>query len=112
MRIAYGFDDMRQNEALIDNVEALIFGFLEAAVPGRYLVNNFPVLKYIPSWFPGAGFQTTFKELSELSVKTLYPPFEEAKSDFVGRFHPLHPLESSHNNIGARKERTSAKHGC
>jgi hypothetical protein len=84
MRIAYGFDDMRQNEALIDNVEALIFGFLEAVVPGRYLVNHFPALKSVPSWFPGAGFQATFKRLSQLSIKTLYTPFEEAKSDFVG----------------------------
>ncbi|RXW14495.1 hypothetical protein EST38_g11359 [Candolleomyces aberdarensis] len=57
MRVAYGFDDIRRNEELIHNAEALIVGFADAVVPGRYLVNIFPSLKHVPSWFPGAGFK-------------------------------------------------------
>ena len=57
MRSAYGFDDVQQNEALIYNAEALTQGFSAAVVPGRFLVNIFPSLKYTPSWFPGAGFK-------------------------------------------------------
>lgn len=85
MRVAYGFDNIEQNEALIHNAEALVLGFLEAAVPGRFWVNVFPVLKHVPSWLPGAGFKRAFSELSRISFKTLYPPFEEAKQNFVSQ---------------------------
>ena len=83
MRVAYGFDDIRQNEALIHNAEALVLGFLEASVPGRFFVNVFPFLRHVPSWFPGAGFKRALSNLSRISFATLYPPFEEAKHDFV-----------------------------
>ncbi|RXW24976.1 hypothetical protein EST38_g887 [Candolleomyces aberdarensis] len=81
MRTAYGFDDIGQNQSLIHNVEKLILELTEALVPGRFLVNYFPILRYVPSWFPGAGFQKQFKEMAQLNVKTRYPPFEEAKRD-------------------------------
>ncbi|KAJ2918168.1 hypothetical protein MD484_g2258, partial [Candolleomyces efflorescens] len=83
MRAAYGFDDIRRNEALIHNAEALIQGFIEAAMPGRFLVNIFPSLRHIPSWFPGAGFQRFLADLARKSFETQYPPFEEAKKDFL-----------------------------
>ncbi|RXW13417.1 hypothetical protein EST38_g12437 [Candolleomyces aberdarensis] len=83
MRVAYGFDDIRRNGALIRNAEALVLGFLEAAVPGRLLVNMFPFLRHVPSWFPGAGFKRFLRKLSRISFRTLYQPFEEAKNDFA-----------------------------
>jgi hypothetical protein len=86
MRTAYGFDDIRQNQSLIHIAEKLILEFAEASVPGRYLVNYFPILKYVPSWFPGAGFKKRFKEVAQMSFKSLYPPFEEAKRDLVRAF--------------------------
>ncbi|KAJ2927004.1 hypothetical protein H1R20_g10104, partial [Candolleomyces eurysporus] len=83
MRVAYGFDDIRRNEGLIHNAEALITGFSDALVPGRYLVNIFPSLRHVPSWFPGTGFKRFFGSLARISFKTLYLPFEEAKHDFA-----------------------------
>jgi hypothetical protein len=83
MRVAYGFDDIRQNEALVGNAEALIQGFHKAAAPGRYLVNYFPSLRHIPSWFPGAGFKRHLEGLSQMSFNTIHQPFEEAKLDYV-----------------------------
>ncbi|KAJ2912893.1 hypothetical protein MD484_g7522, partial [Candolleomyces efflorescens] len=91
MRTAYGFDDIRQNHSLIHIAERLILEFSEASVPGRYLVNYFPILKYVPSWFPGAGFQTRFKEIAQMSFKSLYPPFEEAKRDVEEGRDGSHP---------------------
>lgn len=94
MRVAYGFDDVRRNEDLIDNAESLILGFAEAADPGRFLVNFVPFLKHVPSWFPGAGFQRFLGNLARISDKTLYPPFEEAKQDFVSSVSVLNPMKS------------------
>ncbi|RXW18856.1 hypothetical protein EST38_g6999 [Candolleomyces aberdarensis] len=86
MRVAYGFDDIQRNKELIQNAEALMSGFCEAAIPGRFLVNAFPSLKHVPSWCPGAGFQSFFGNLAQISFKTRYPPFEEANGRKGG--HP------------------------
>ncbi|KAJ2920647.1 hypothetical protein H1R20_g16448, partial [Candolleomyces eurysporus] len=81
MRTAYGFNDTSKNESLIHLAETLVLELSEAAVPGRFLVNYFPVLRYVPSWFPGAGFKKHFREVAQMNYDVLYPPFEEAKRD-------------------------------
>ncbi|RXW22172.1 hypothetical protein EST38_g3677 [Candolleomyces aberdarensis] len=91
MRVAYGFDDIRQNEALIHNAEALIQGFHKAAAPGRYLVNSFPSLRHVPAWFPGAGFKRHLEALSQMSFNTIHHPFEEAKLDYAHGKKGQHP---------------------
>ena len=30
----------------------------ELAIPGAFLVDVIPILKYVPEWFPGAKFQS------------------------------------------------------
>ena len=47
----------------------------EITVPGRFLVEAFPVLRYVPSWFPGASFKrfaATAKEDAANIVDALY----------------------------------------
>jgi hypothetical protein len=85
MRVAYGFDDYQRNRALADIGSTLVSRFSDAVIPGRFLVSSIPALKHIPSWFPGAGFKKLFRELAHISSTALYPPFEEAKSNFVRR---------------------------
>ncbi|KAJ2912894.1 hypothetical protein MD484_g7523, partial [Candolleomyces efflorescens] len=91
MRAAYGFDDIRQNESLIHIAEDLVFEMAESAVPGRFLVNYFTPLRYVPSWFPGAGFKKHFMKVAQMSFKALYPPFEEAKRDVEDGRKSRHP---------------------
>ncbi|KAJ2933684.1 hypothetical protein H1R20_g3447, partial [Candolleomyces eurysporus] len=91
IRVAYGFDDHQRNQSMIDNAKTLVLRLTDAMLPGRYLVNDLPALRHIPSWFPGAGFKKDFKELSRISFKTLYPPFEEAKSGFAQRGNGRYP---------------------
>ncbi len=38
-------------------------------IPGRFLVEAFPALRYLPSWFPGAGFK---KYASDAKVDIAY----------------------------------------
>ncbi|RXW19447.1 hypothetical protein EST38_g6400 [Candolleomyces aberdarensis] len=83
MRVAYGIDDNRKNKVLVDNGATLASRFSDAVIPGRFLVSSIPALRHVPSWFPGAGFKKTFEELAHISYKALYPPFEEAKSNFA-----------------------------
>ncbi|RXW19449.1 hypothetical protein EST38_g6401 [Candolleomyces aberdarensis] len=91
MRVAYGIDDDRKNKVLVDNGATLVSRFSDAVIPGRFLVSSIPALRHVPSWFPGAGFQKIFEELAHISFKALYPPFEEAKSNFAKGASGKHP---------------------
>ena len=59
-KISYGIDIQDVDHDIIRMIEAVLEGSAQALVPGKYLVDTFPLLQYVPSWFPGAGFQRTF----------------------------------------------------
>jgi len=48
-----------------------------AAQPGSYLVDVLPILKYVPSWMPGAQFKRWANELVELQQRVIQIPFNE-----------------------------------
>jgi hypothetical protein len=84
MRLSYGFDDVETNVSLIHDAEILMQAFSEAALPGRYLVNNLPFLKYVPAWFPGAGWKRKCQYIASVNKRTLYDSFESVKESLVG----------------------------
>lgn len=83
MRTAYGFEDAGHNTSLMHNAEKLIVAFGAARIPGRFLVNTFPILQHVPEWFPGAGFKRYFRELAEMSRRTVQIPFSDVQERLV-----------------------------
>ena len=57
MKIVYGIDVQESDDPYISMAEVALSGVAEAAIPGAFWVDMFPILRYVPSWFPGAGFQ-------------------------------------------------------
>ena len=57
----------------------------DALSPGKYLVEAFPCLKYIPSWFPGAGFKTTAAKCRVALDKARNVPFNITLDDMVSQ---------------------------
>ena len=57
MKIGYGISVQEYDDPYISNAEVVMNGITEAGIPGSFWVDLLPVLKYVPSWFPGAGFQ-------------------------------------------------------
>ncbi|KAJ2919371.1 hypothetical protein MD484_g982, partial [Candolleomyces efflorescens] len=114
MRMSYGFDDAQRNEELVNIGAILVSRFSDAVVPGRLLVGFIPALKYIPSWFPGAGFQKILKNLAHLSFKTVHTPFEEAKSNLVRPLVPFEPFQVAHDAsryyLGTGREWEASQH--
>ena len=45
------------NDPYIKIAEEAMEAIAELLVPGTFLVDIIPILKYIPEWFPGANFQ-------------------------------------------------------
>lgn len=83
MRVSYGVDDRDQIKSLIHDNERVLIGFTDAVVPGRYLVNSLPILRYLPSWFPGAGWKRELLEISALSQKIATVTYNQMKERIV-----------------------------
>lgn len=57
MRISYGIDVDKEKIPYLTIAEDAMQTFSEAFVPGKYLVETFPLMRFLPSWFPGAKFK-------------------------------------------------------
>ncbi|EIM91747.1 cytochrome P450 [Stereum hirsutum FP-91666 SS1] len=56
--------------------------FSIASTPGAFLVDVFPQLKYLPEWFPGAGFKCKAREWRKTMVQVRDEPYKYV-SDLV-----------------------------
>ncbi|KAI0705985.1 cytochrome P450 [Cerioporus squamosus] len=57
LMISYGYQPQEKNDPLIRMAEEATEQAAEVAQPGAFLVDVFPFLRYVPSWFPGAGWK-------------------------------------------------------
>ncbi|CAE6440701.1 unnamed protein product [Rhizoctonia solani] len=51
----YGYRATSVEDPLLELVQVGLNGFIQAVIPANFLVNCFPFLEMIPSWFPEAG---------------------------------------------------------
>jgi hypothetical protein len=59
---AYGIDVLPSNDPHVAIAEKGLEAFAVGGKPAGYLVDSMPILKHVPPWFPGAGFQRCAKE--------------------------------------------------
>ena len=83
MDIAYGIKVKESGDHYISLVEEVIKGGSEAAVPGAFWVDFLPILAYVPSWFPGAGFQKKAAHWRELNTNMIEKPFLHVQEKLV-----------------------------
>ncbi|THU80027.1 cytochrome P450 [Dendrothele bispora CBS 962.96] len=82
MDITYGINSKEAEPYITTAIEALD-SIAIAGTPGAFLVDMLPFLKYVPEWFPGAGFKKKAKKWSELRIKMTEKPFIAAKKQIV-----------------------------
>ncbi|KAG6874550.1 hypothetical protein C0992_007545 [Termitomyces sp. T32_za158] len=70
-------------ERLVEKSERAISTIAESLNPGAMLVNSLPILRYIPAWFPGAGFQTVIAETRVLTNQLMEVPFRYVKDQMA-----------------------------
>ena len=58
-----------QNDPLTLLAEETMEKFSQAAQPGRFLVDFFPWLRFVPEWFPGAAWKKTAREWRQLGER-------------------------------------------
>ncbi|KAH6908361.1 O-methylsterigmatocystin oxidoreductase [Coprinopsis sp. MPI-PUGE-AT-0042] len=78
MQISYGVSDPGYTSKLIDDAEAIVGGFAEVAIPGRFLVDTFHFLRFVPSWFPGAQWKRVLEGYGAKCKDVYHRTFEDA----------------------------------
>ncbi|TFK48004.1 cytochrome P450 [Heliocybe sulcata] len=77
----YGIDVVDRDDPYVTIAEKAMEVIVEAINPGAFLVDSFPALKYVPSWFPGAEFQRKALRWKAFMKDMLNKPFEAVKDD-------------------------------
>ena len=83
MKIGYGIVVQESDDPYISIAEEVLNGAAEAGIPGTFLVDMSPFLKYVPSWFPGAGFQKKASRWRELVTTMAEKPFRHVQEQLV-----------------------------
>ena len=83
MKIGYGIAIQESDDPYISIAEEVMNGITQAGIPGSFWVDLFPVLKYVPSWFPGAGFQKKAARWREAIHIAADKPFSHVQEQLV-----------------------------
>ncbi|KAJ2926963.1 hypothetical protein H1R20_g10156, partial [Candolleomyces eurysporus] len=78
MNITYGFDAKSKEDPYIAESLKVSYAFKVVGLPGAFLVDNIPLLKYVPAWFPGAGFKRFAEYYRNATYNSQYMPFNFA----------------------------------
>lgn len=79
----YGLEIQPKDDPYIRMAEHGVEGFAVAGIPGTFLVDSFPFLKWVPGWVPGAGFQKKAQNWKKSTVSMVEVPFAAAKECIV-----------------------------
>jgi hypothetical protein len=101
VRITYGYEAQEQGDPIITLAESTVARFSDFSEPGAYLVDFIPVcrsiscswyqreylpthpVKYVPDWFPGAGFKKEASETKSSLQNLVDIPFQFALREMV-----------------------------
>lgn len=76
MSVVYGLQVQDKDDPYITAAERGVRPLFDAAVPGAFLVDIFPILKHVPEWMPFAGFKRKAKEWGRWASIMVNMPFE------------------------------------
>ncbi|KAF5325488.1 hypothetical protein D9619_009914 [Psilocybe cf. subviscida] len=76
MSTTYGYDIEPKRDYYIEIAEEAIQRMAMAALPGAAMVNHIPILRYLPTWFPGARFHKLAAETKLLTTQMKEMPFK------------------------------------
>ena len=81
----YGYNLERVDDPYISAADESAFLVGQLLRPGGSLINVFPFLRHIPTWFPGAVSLRTAERARQLIVETMRIPMDELKKRMVCR---------------------------
>lgn len=83
LKLSHGYDVREGTDPIVSLVNTATEQFSLSTAPGAFLVDVFPLLRYVPSWMPGAGFQTKAQEWKKVVEDMADVPHEFVKQRMV-----------------------------
>ncbi|KIJ28806.1 hypothetical protein M422DRAFT_269857 [Sphaerobolus stellatus SS14] len=90
MEVGYGINIKSENDPYIHIAEEALNAAGEAGVPGRFMVDMIPWMKYIPEWVPGASFKKQARIWRKYILDMVDLPFEHANGTAQPSFTSAH----------------------
>ncbi|KAF8188653.1 putative monooxygenase [Pholiota molesta] len=78
-RVTYGYQVQSMDDPMLELGMTAIGNFSKTTMPGKYLVDVIPALRYLPLWMPGAGFLKEAEEMRTQLIDAAYKPYELCK---------------------------------
>jgi len=83
LKVVYDYDTKAENDPLVTLADASMYHLVVGTQPGRYFVDYWPLLKYIPAWFPGAWFKRFALEGAALNAEMRDSVFKTVKEEMA-----------------------------
>ena len=75
----------QEGDPYVALADAAIQSLSQAGVFGAYLIDYIPLLRYVPSWMPGASFKREAREWRRLAHELLESQYNIVKDKMVSR---------------------------
>lgn len=103
MEITYGIHVKEKDDPYILTAEQALIAAGEAAVPGRFIVDILPWMKYIPEWVPGASFKAQARIWRKYIIDMAELPFAAVQSAMASGIAEPSFVSTHLENLSAKK---------
>ncbi|KAG7087581.1 hypothetical protein E1B28_013535 [Marasmius oreades] len=83
LKLAYGYELQSNDDPYVDLAAKALAAITQAVNHGAFAVDYLPILKHLPSWFPGAEFKRKAKDWAPLAVEVRELPWRLMKKALV-----------------------------
>ena len=83
MKAMYGYDVESLNDSCVAGATKKVAMTAKLFMPGETLINSFPILAYVPPWFPGASSHKIAAEVKRLTDELIRSPMDWVKMRMV-----------------------------
>ena len=103
--MSHGYQVQDDHDRFVQSAENGLLIFGQSTIPGTFLVDVLPLrrslshgtmataerctVRYIPEWFPGAGFKSTARKWKEEVQEMVDQPHQWVKEQMVHYFGPI-----------------------
>ncbi|KAF1954731.1 O-methylsterigmatocystin oxidoreductase [Byssothecium circinans] len=105
LKITYGYTtEARGNDPFVDLAGKTMMQFADATVPGKWIVDILPFLRYFPEWLPGMGFKDTARKMALQLKQCTNQPYQFVKQQMREKRHKTSFLSQCIDSIGTDEE--------
>ncbi|GJJ15124.1 hypothetical protein Clacol_009399 [Clathrus columnatus] len=109
LQLAYGWTVTGTRDRFVVLMEEAFLLNSELTAPGKWLVDVFPFLRFVPSWFPGGSFKIKAEEFKRELLAVDKIPFDWAKKEinsgnYIPSFTSQHLLPEDGHKLDVEEE--------